>query len=597
MPAGSGGPKQPAQQQQLLQQLQIPAPPSAGDHKRSAQTTAGSSCHTQPSQQQQQLQVLAPSSAAAGHPQPFIQALQLQQQVQQQAQQQAILASNWHAMAASGPYASTLIAQQQLGLGHLAINPQVPGALRGLSVTAGSSAAYIVLNSMLPLQLQQLQVQQQQQSFMVPRQFQGQVQQQQQQQQQQQHQELQQFGRLQGPSTSTGLTWGKRQPRLPGTEQAVKKKRKGNTQQQEQQQQGGDLMLQQLQLPPSAVRSVLPSGLFSCQGMQQDAAVAIAAAAAAEQSSPCFAGCGRAPSCKQMPSPQGQPLQQRSPLLQSGLFSCQGMQEAAAATGADVQQQQQDNHHQQPDEIIPVGDEDCAGVPLGRLQQQMHDYASELQLMQQQLGLGSAEVDAPQCIVAGAQPKPKQPVAAVTPASQPVVADQTPPAAAAAAATETSALHLACTGGKDEEHMEAPAPDLDWPTDVVGMQEVAWRIDGADGQEQQQQQSGRQGVGDNAMEVDVGERCKQQQRQPPAPYHLQEAQEVPAATAIGAASHAAAEKHNHCSSVVLPAALQDLSQQLSSVGPQQPEQLQQVLRNAAQQLLVDARQQQRGAPC
>jgi hypothetical protein len=98
------------------------------------------------------------------------------------------------------------------------------------------------------------------------------------------------------------------------------------------------------------------------------------------------------------------------------------------------------------------------------------------------------------------------------------------------------------------------------------------------------------------MEVDVGEICKQQQ--PPAGCHVHQTQEMPAAVATGVAPYgadaSAAAVSRKCS-VVLPAALQDLSQQLTGLGPQQPEQLQQVLRNAGQQLLLNARQEQKGA--
>jgi hypothetical protein len=219
---------------------------------------------------------------------------------------------------------------------------------------------------MLPLQLQQPLIQQGEESAVLQLQLQGQV--------QQQQQQLQQFRILQGPSTSTGLTWGRRRRRLPDAEQAEKKKTKKKSsmqlQEQEQQQQGRDLMLQQLQLPPPAVRTVLPSGLFSCQGRQQAAAAAAAQPEVADQRSTGSTGAESAPSCKQLPPLQGRPQQQRSPLLQSGVFSCQGKQEAAAATGAAVQHQQQ-----QLQESIPLGAEDCASAPLGRLQQQMHDYA------------------------------------------------------------------------------------------------------------------------------------------------------------------------------------------------------------------------------
>jgi hypothetical protein len=125
-----------------------------------------------------------------------------------------------------------------------------------------------------------------------------------------------------------------------------------------------------------------------------------------------------------------------------------------------------------------MGDKGHADVPLQRLQQQMHDYASELQLMQQQLGVGGAEFnDALECIVAAldVQPKPKPPGASVTQqqASPQVVAYQMPPAAAGM----MTAQHLAGEGvfGEDEEQLAPLAPPglrMHTTTDVVGTQEV-----------------------------------------------------------------------------------------------------------------------------
>jgi hypothetical protein len=102
-----------------------------------------------------------------------------------------------------------------------------------------------------------------------------------------------------------------------------------------------------------------------------------------------------------MPLQQQLQLQKLSPntLLRTGLFTCQGQKPAAAAVAV------VHNNHQQQQQGQARGDQSGSGAQLQQLQQQVHDYTSELQMMKQQLGLGSVWVPEPNSALAGALPQ------------------------------------------------------------------------------------------------------------------------------------------------------------------------------------------------